>query len=86
MKRLITGIFLTVATFTLGAYVGIRHRDNVETPSISEYCDLVKIESGVSETIYYDKNTKVMYCLINEYSSITPIYNADGMLKLYEEN
>ena len=57
-----------------------------EPASVSEYCDLVKIESGVSETIYYDRNTKVMYCLINEYSGITPIYNADGTLKLYKEN
>lgn len=59
-----------------------------EPASVSEYCDLVKIESGVSETIYYDKNTKIMYCLINtdEYSGITPIYNADGTLKVYKEN
>ena len=60
-----------------------------EPASVSEYCDLAKIESGVSETIYYDRNTKVMYCLIkhsDEYSGITPIYNADGTLKLYKEN
>lgn len=59
-----------------------------ESESISEYYDLVKIESGVSETIYYDKNTKIMYCLIttDEYSGITPIYNADGTPKVYKEN
>ena len=57
---------------------------------ISKYCDLVVIEDdGVSDyEILYDKNTKVMYCLYNNTNhsnGITPIYNADGTLKLYEE-
>lgn len=66
------------------------YTENLPEPaSVSEYCDLVKIESGVSETIYYDRNTTVMYCLIkqsDEYSGMTPIYNADGTLKLYKGN
>ena len=57
---------------------------------ISKYCDLVVIEDDPHSDykILYDKNTKVMYCLycrIEYENGITPIYNADGTLKLYEE-
>lgn len=36
--------------------------------------------------IAYDENTKVLYLCVYGYSSIgiTPIYNSDGTLKLYE--
>lgn len=35
----------------------------------------------------YDKNTNAMYCIFQKYdkSGITPIYNSDGSVKLYEE-
>ena len=37
--------------------------------------------------IVYDKDTKVMYyIIINSYKcGITPIYNTDGTIKIYEE-
>lgn len=38
--------------------------------------------------IMYDKDTKVMYYMITSGSrcGITPIYNSDGSVKLYEED
>jgi uncharacterized protein YxeA len=38
--------------------------------------------------IVYDKDTKVMYYLWHGYyrGAISPIYNADGSVKVYEEN
>lgn len=38
--------------------------------------------------IVYDKDTKVMYYLWHGYyeSAISPIYNADGSVRIYEEN
>ena len=61
-----------------------------KTETFSKYCDLVVIEDDPHSDykILYDKNTKVMYCLfcrLDHENGITPIYNADGTLKLYEE-
>jgi hypothetical protein len=38
---------------------------------------------------YYDKDTKVMYAVFTGYNDgggMTPLYNPDGTLKLYEES
>ena len=38
---------------------------------------------------YYDKDTKVMYVIYTDYregGGMTPLYNPDGTLKLYEES
>ena len=61
-----------------------------KTETLSKYCDLVVIEGDLRSDykILYDKNTKVMYCLYcrtEHENGITPIYNADGTLKLYKE-
>ena len=53
----------------------------------NEYFDLVVIyEDSNSTKIAYDKNTGVMYYIKSNFYvyGITPIYNADGSLKLYE--
>lgn len=53
----------------------------------NEYFDLVVIyEDSSSTKIAYDKNTGVMYYIKSNFYAygITPIYNADGSLKLYE--
>jgi len=49
----------------------------------SKYMDLVAIPSSdIGATIRYDKNTKVMYYECQ--NGITPIYNSDGTVKLYD--
>ena len=54
-----------------------------------DYIDLVVIYENLSQQteVMYDKNTGVMYFhRDSRYDSfMTPIYNADGTLKLYEE-
>lgn len=53
----------------------------------NEYFDLVVIyEDSSSTEIAYDKNTGVMYYIKSNSHAygITPIYNADGRIKLYE--
>lgn len=53
----------------------------------NEYFNLVVIyEDSSSTEIAYDKNTGVMYYIKSNFYTygITPIYNADGSLKLYE--
>lgn len=52
----------------------------------NKYFDLVNIYENGCTNIAYDKNTNVMYFIEQSgYSfGITPIYNSDGTLKLYE--
>lgn len=51
---------------------------------IDKYFDMVDICANVNEQIFYDRNTGVMYFRDTYYGYITPIYNADGTLKIYE--
>ena len=53
----------------------------------NKYIDLVTIYKGKQGTeVLYDKNTKVMYFMLwtAEQFGITPIYNSDGTVKLYD--
>ena len=54
----------------------------------SKYIDFAIVEQDRVEgwAILYDKNTKVMYIILDGYQStgMTPILNADGTPKLYE--
>lgn len=52
----------------------------------NKYFDLVDIYKTRNTKVSYDKNTKVMYFIEESgYSfGITPIYNSDGTLKLYD--
>lgn len=52
----------------------------------NKYIDLVTIYKKHSTEVLYDKNTKVMYFLKwgSYESGITPIYNSDGTVKLYD--
>lgn len=52
----------------------------------NKYFDLVNIYESGCTNIAYDKNTNVMYFIEQSgyVFGITPIYNSDGTLKLYE--
>lgn len=54
----------------------------------NKYIDLVTIykDDDYNTEILYDKNTKVMYFVkwSNYQFGITPIYNSDGTVKLYD--
>ena len=55
----------------------------------NKYIDLVTIyrDNDNDTEVAYDKNTKVMYFLklsVHQFG-ITPIYNSDGTVKLYDE-
>ena len=60
---------------------------NYTETNISTYFDYrrIKFEGFTDETVFYDKNTGVMYYRYGKKGGITPIYNADGTLKIYEE-
>ena len=60
---------------------------NYTGTNISTYFDYqrIKCEGFADETVFYDKNTGVMYYSNYRKGGITPIYNADGTLKIYVE-
>ena len=93
IKRILGLFFVLAVVFGLSACVnGVEKGSNIiniddvlDTPN-SSLVDFEIIENNFYETILVDKNTNVMYIWITADSSgITPIYNADGTLKLYEE-
>ena len=55
----------------------------------NKYIDLVTIyrDNDNNTEVAYDKNTKVMYFFeqCGYHFGITPIYNSDGTVKLYDE-
>lgn len=55
----------------------------------NKYIDLVTIykDDNCNTEVLYDKNTKVMYFVERSgyQFGITPIYNSDGTVKLYDE-
>lgn len=87
MKKKILAVVL-VLTLCFGM-TGCKKGDIEPESNIlgNKYIDLVTIYIGDKGTeVLYDKNTKVMYFVIwNNYQvGITPIYNSDGTVKLYD--
>lgn len=84
---LMSGILLCLSV------VGCKEAEVVfkeKTNPVDKYINFVEIaynfESGYRESVVYDKNTKVMYYIQNSGDTlgITPIYNSDGTVKLYD--
>lgn len=88
MKKKILAVVLGL-TLCLGM-TGCTKGDIEPDSSIlgNKYIDLVTIykDNGCNTEVAYDKNTKVMYFLKRgSYQfGITPIYNSDGTVKLYD--
>lgn len=65
--------------------VSIRN-DDKNTPTIKSDPILVEIDCGVSyHRIFYDKETGVMYIENTSHGGVSPMYDADGTLKIYKE-
>lgn len=68
------------------AMIIIVTNDNKNTPTIKSDPILVEIDCGVSyHRIFYDKETGVMYIENTSDGGISPMYDADGTLKIYKE-
>lgn len=54
---------------------------------VEKYSSKFVSDSGGVTFVVYDEDTKVMYYIIDSYNQcgITPIYNSDGTIKLYEK-
>lgn len=80
--------FLALAaliTVVIAMIIGIRN-DSKNTPTIKSDPILIEIDCGVSyHRIFYDKETGVMYIENTSHGGVSPMYNADGTLKIYKE-
>lgn len=85
-KFLLTSI---IALLICSGITGCTKGEDIESAEYdlgNKYFPLVIIYEDDRSYIVYDKNTNVMYCIFQNYDKfgITPIYNSDGSVKLYE--
>lgn len=90
MKKIVSVILITIMICMLSACDGknsnVINIDSVIATPNSKLVDFEVVECNYYETILVDKNTGVMYVwLTTNCGGITPLYNPDGTLKLYEE-
>jgi len=92
MKKLLVTVLLTILLFSLAScsttpQMSGNIADCAEAVH-SNYINFEVIDSCYSDgwAILYDKNTKVMYIILDgsQSTGMTPILNADGTPKLYE--
>ena len=90
MKKIVSVILITIMICMLSACDGknsnvINIDSMIATPN-SKLVDFKVVDCNYYETILVDRNTGVMYVwLTSSCGGITPLYNPDGTLKLYEE-
>ncbi len=87
IKKLLVLILVSILLLPL-ASCSFQHNAKVDNPS-EDTKILVFVGKQDKMSYYYDKDTKVMYVLYADYSvgvGLTPLYNPDGTLKLYEES
>jgi hypothetical protein len=90
MKRIkkILGLILVGILLLPLASCDLQQNAKVDKPS-EDTNILVYIGRQGRMDYYYDKDTKVMYVIFSDYQEgggMTPLYNPDGTLKLYEES
>ena len=87
MKKKLLGIgLILMMTFGLTACSNVININEVIASPDSKLVDFEIVDNNFYGCILVDKNTNVMYYWITcNNGGITPIYNEDGSLKLYEE-
>ena len=85
-KKILIISFILSMIFCLSGCSNVINIDEVLEPPNTKMIDFEVVDKNFYSAILVDKNTKVMYYWITcEGGGITPIYNEDGSLKLYEE-
>lgn len=86
MKKIALIIITLAAVLAMaGCELPVEAKDNA--PKVEDYVNMLVVCSNISEKLVYDNNTGVMYYQYSYSRSncgMTPIYNADGTLKIYE--
>lgn len=90
MKKILAIILIVIMTFGLTACDGkdsnVINIDRVlATPNL-DLVDFEIVDYNFYEAILVDRNTGVMYVWFTaDCGGITPLYNADGTLKIYKK-
>lgn len=85
-KKIVCLVLVIVMLVSLTSCTNVVNTEAIIESPNTNLINFEIIDSNFYETILVDKNTKVMYCwIMSSCGGITPIYNADGSLKLYEE-
>ena len=91
MKKIITLLLLVASILMLSSCSsgGSGNIADIIDQMNSDYVNFEIVEENTWDgwCVVYDKNTKVMYVILDGFQStgMTPIYNSDGTVKLYEE-
>ena len=90
MKKKLLGIILVVTMIfgltACGSGSNVINIDEVIKSPDSKLVDFEVVDNNFYGAILVDKNTNVMYYwFTTNCGGVTPIYNEDGTLKLYEE-
>lgn len=90
MKKIFTIVLILVMALGLTACDGkdsnVINIDSVLVTPNSDLVDFEIVDYNWYEAILVDRNTGVMYVwFTTNCGGITPLYNADGTLKLYED-
>ena len=84
-KILLIGFILSMIFCLSGCSNVINIDEALESPN-TKMIDFEVVDKNFYSAILVDKNTKVMYYWnMSSTGGFTPIYNADGTLRLYEE-
>ncbi len=81
-KILAVVLVLTLCFGMTGCTNVINIDETIKSPN-SKFCDFEVVETNFYGAILVDKNTNVLYYWIQG-DSMTPIYNSDGTVKLYD--
>lgn len=88
MKKKILAVVLglTLCFGMTGCGTHIKYGNSNFSNVDNKYMKMHEIYDKNNGVVAYDENTKVMYLCIYGYNSmaITPIYNSDGTVKLYD--
>lgn len=92
MKKIIALFMVCITLIASAGCGGVKYEDAEEISELSsdEYFTIVKRFGDLLTTQYsiaYANDSKVMYLIVDSgYGcGITPLYNADGTLQVYEE-
>ena len=83
-KKILAVVLGLTLCFGMTGCTDVINIDEVIKSPNSKLCNFEIVETNYYGAILVDKNTNVLYYWIQD-SSMTPIYNSDGTVKLYEE-
>ena len=83
-KKILAVVLGLTLCFGMTGCAHIVNMDEVIKSPNSKLCNFEIVETNYYGVILVDKNTNVLYYWIQG-MSMTPIYNSDGTVKLYDE-